>query len=341
MSGVRKAMVDTAESFPSNPALGQSLGNPTLQKWAQNLTDEAGNAKPLFFNEAQRLRSEIGKRLGDPVIASDISRRELKMVYGAISDAMENSLKEAGATKALQSFRRAGQYHAARLKRIDQVVEPILNQKAEGIVNKIGTMLKNDAKGTLALRRSMPSDEWGDVAAHFFSQLGKETPTFQDELGQGFSIPKFLTDFNKLRENPTAFNFAFGGTKYAGLHNTYKDLATIADALKQSRKIANFSRSGYTQGLIGLGGLLLTSPMMVVKGVAANTLFAKAMSSPTWARWMLKTGKIINRGLRGGGLGAEKLMQAHVERLPAIATANGDISDAVNALYEYFTGGAQ
>lgn len=341
MTPVRKAMVDTMEMFPSAPELGQSLANPTLAKWAQNITHSDGTAKPLFFNEAQRLRSEIGKRLGDPVISSDISRRELKMVYGALTDSMEKALTDAGATGALKTFRRAGQYHAARMKRIDNVIEPILRQNAEGMVNKIKSMLATDAKGTIALRRSMPKEEWDDVASTFFSELGKENPGFQNAEGQGFSVPKFLTDFNNLRKNEDAFNFAFGGTRYAPLREIYGDLATISNSIRQSKKIANFSRSGYTQGLIGMAGLLLTSPMTVVKAAIANTGFAKAMSSPRFARWMLKTGKIVNRGLSGSGQGAERLMQSHIERLPAIAAANSDIADGVNSIYGYFTGEGQ
>ena len=336
LSATRKAMLDTIEGFPSNPKIGELLTNPRLTKLANELTDDAGNAKQLFFTETQRLRSEIGKMLGQPEIMNDIPRRELAKVYAALTSDMRNSL--AGNPNGLKAFDRATQFYKAGRNRIQSVIEPILNTNSdERAADKVLNMLANDAKGTRALRKSLTPDEWDDVAASIFAKLGDEGPG-QAGANGGFSIPKFLTDFNKLKQNKEAFDWAFGGTRYEKLRDTYGDLAIIADSIKQSKKLSNPSRSGYTGGLIGLGTLIITAPQVAAKAVGGNYIMSRLMASPKFARWMVKSAKIVNRGLSGGGKAAEMLMKAHVAKLPAIAAANSDIADGVDKLYAYMQG---
>lgn len=338
LSGTRKAMLNTFESFPSNPALGAALSNSRLKGFADALTDAAGNPKPLFFNEAQQLRSEVGKMLGAPQLTNDIPRRDLAMVYSALTDDMRKSLVDQ--PDALKAFDKASRFYRAGMNRIHSVIEPLLNPNSnEGIVNKLNSMLKSDANGMRTLRRSAAPEEWDTVAANIFHGLGQETPGAAGATGAGFNIPKFLTDFNKLRENRKAFDYAFGGTRYAHLRDTYGDLAEISDSIKHSMKMSNPSYSGYTGGAIALFSALLYNPMFTAKAVGSNFLASHIMASPRIARWLVKGGRIIKRGQQGNAKAAELLMKAHIAKLPGIAASDSSLSQGIGNMYEALGGG--
>lgn len=340
LTKARKAMIDTVDAFPSAPGLGSELANGRLQRMADTLTDSAGNAKPLFFNEAQRLRSEIGKMLGEGGLKDDIPRRELAKVYAALTDDMRSAIQPHG--DALKKWDTATRYYKLGRNRINKVLQPLVSGHSdESVVDRLTSMVKNNAKGARSIRQSMKPEEWDDVAATIFSQLGREKPGWQDATGAGFSVTSFLTDFNKLRDNKEAFEHAFGGTRYAALRDVYGDLGVVADSIKQSKRLSNPSRSGYVAGLIGMGAALLTQPALVAKAVGGNMIASRMLASPRFARWLLKTGKLTHQGLATGGAGSQALMKAHFERLPAIAAGNSDIADGVSSLYQYLIGGGK
>jgi hypothetical protein len=335
MTNTLHSMRDTAEGFTSLPELGRKIANSELMSFADTLTGKDGNARNLFFTEAQRLRTQIGMRLGEPTTVNSIPRRELAKVYSALTDDMRTAL--ANNPEGLRAFDEASQYYKSGMNHIQKVIDPILKTGSdERAADKVLNMLANDAQGTKALRESLTVDEWDDVAASIFHKLGDVSPGMQDAAAEGFSIPAFATGFNKLRQNKEAFNWAFGGTRYANLRDTYGDLAVIADSIKQSKRLSNPSRSGYTSGLIGLGTMFITVPQIAAKAVGSNFIMSKLMSSPAFARWIVKTGKVVNRGLRGGSAGSNALMQAQIAKLPAIAASNTELAEGVSNLYSYF-----
>jgi hypothetical protein len=336
-----KAMNDVADSFPSNPRLGAQLTNPALKSLRDAMTDDSGNAIPLFFNEAQTLRSKIGRMMGDPVLVNDIPRRELAKVYGAISEDMRNALTSQPV--ALKAFDRATREYKAGMNRIHSYIEPITTLGSnERMADKVIGMVKNDAKGIAAIRRSVTPEQWDTVAASIFHGLGHATAGERDATNAGFSIPRFLTDFNKLRENKKAFDFAFGGTRYANLRNTYHDLAQVADSVKQSVKQSNPSYSGYTGGGLALGAALLTNLPTAIKAIAGNYAFAHLMAHPIFARWLVKLGRIIRQGNVKNGKAAEIALRLHVGKIPAMAAAHSELADGLDSVYSYFlNGGAQ
>lgn len=339
LSGTRKAMIDTLEAFPSNPALGRELANSKLVSFADKLTDDAGSTKPLFFNEAQRLRSEIGKMLGRPPLQNDIPRRELAQVYGALTDDLRKSLTDH--PDALKAFNRATKHYMAGMNRIHSYIEPVVTLGTnEKMADKVIDMVKNNAKGIAALRRSATDGEWDNVAASIFHDLGKVNPGEQGATGAGLSIPKFLTDFNKLRSNPKAFNFAFGGTRYSKLRDAYGDLSEIADSIKHSVKMSNPSGSAYTAGAGALAVSVFTNPMLTAKLVGGNFALAHALAHPVFAKWLVSLGRYTRSAAQTNGKAAELALKAHIARLPSMAAAHSDISDAFTGLYSYFINGA-
>jgi hypothetical protein len=340
LDGTVKSMNDVVEAFPSNPALGERLQNPQLRDLASRMVDDEGKAIPLFFNEAQYLRSKIGRMMGEPELINGIPRRELAKVYSAITADMRKSLTEQ--PDALKAFDQATKHYKAGMARIHAYIEPVVTASShEAMADKVINLVKNNAKGIAAIRRSVSPEEWDTVAASIFHKLGEATPGERGATNAGFSIPKFLTDFNKLRSNDKAFNFAFGGTRYAKLRQTYADLAEISDAVKQSVKQANPSYSGYTGGGLALGAALLTNIPTAMKAIGGNYVFAHLMAHPTFARWLVNMGRVVRRGNVKNGRAAELAMRAQIAKLPAIAAANSEIKQGVDHVYHYFlTGGA-
>jgi hypothetical protein len=276
--------------------------------------------------------------LGQPELVNDIPRRQLSMVYGALTDDMAKSLVDQ--PKALTAFNRATQYYKAGRNRIENFIQPLLSgPKTESTVDRLMATVKDNAKGAQALRRSATPEEWDTVAASIFHDLGKETPGTAGSTGAGFSIPKFLTDYNKLRANDKAFNLAFGGTRYAKLRDNYGDLSEIADSIKHSVKMANPSRSGYVAGATGLAASLFTNPITAMKVIGANYAMSRVFASPKMARWLVKTGKYVRQAQQGSGKAAELALRAHIAKLPAIAASDSDAAEGIGHLYQYLIGG--
>lgn len=333
-------MAGRARDFTNNPELGELLQNGRLRQFMNAMTDETGHVRPMTFSEAQALRTEIGRLMSGNELINGVTRRELGGVYGALSNDMTDALRHAGNTRGLNAFTRASTYWRAGRNRIDNVLEHIIgnNVAEEGAAKRIQSWVQSNSRNAVALRRSVPNEQWDEVASGIFRQLGEQHPGARLPDSEGFSINKFLTDFNVLRRNERAFNFAFGGTRYQHLAPIYRDLEIVAGAARRGAQVENKSKTGYYVGLGGLVGALFTHPTTALGIVGGNVAFANLMARPRFARWLLNAGRGAMAVRRGAGRGAQAALRAHVERLPAIAASNSDLEPAIVSLYSYLTG---
>jgi hypothetical protein len=293
MNDTVNAMRGPVNQFPSAPGLGAALSSPKLAKWANilSLPDNLG-AKPLSFAEAQAMRSRIGDLIGaKPGELTDLPTGDLKRVYGALSESMKNALGDE-TTPARQAWDNASNFWQQGREHLDNVIQPLLNKPAgESMVDTIQNMIKQNGVGVQKVRQSLEPDDWDKVAGYMFGNLGQETPGAAGAAGQGFSIAKFLTDFNKLRQNPEAFNAAFGGTKYEPLAQRYQDIADIADQAKKSQEFVNKSQSANTAVNLGLLGGLITHPHITIPTVGSGYAGAGILANPTVARTVANMGR--------------------------------------------------
>jgi hypothetical protein len=319
------AMQGPANAFQTNPALGRALANNKMMYLSNLLSnfDENGKwdgPKTMAFNEAQRLRSEIGSMMGRPELLNDIPRSELSAVYGKLSDSMHQSLD--GQPQAQKAFEDATNFYKAGRARIDNVLQPLVDRPAnESITDAVQNMVKNNAGGVDTIRSSVKPQEWDQVAGYIFRNLGQPTAANRGADNEGFSATKFLTDFNKLRENKPAFDAAFGGTRYEDMAPTYQALADFSGNVKNMEKLANTSRSGYmAQNAAMLGGLF-SEPHIAVPALAGYWGLSKTLSSPKAAQLVARMGRRY-QAMQGAPRVANRYIKQQLAKLSSIQAAH-------------------
>jgi hypothetical protein len=292
MNDTVNAMRGPVNQFPNAPGLGEALSSPKLAKWANilSLPDNLGS-QPLSFAEAHAMRARIGDLMNaKPGEITDLPTGDLKQVYGALSESMKNALGEG--TPERKAWDDAYNFYKQGRSTIDNVIQPLLNKPSgENMVDTIQNMVKQNGVGVQTVRNSLEPDDWDKVAGYMFSNLGQARPGEAGASGQAFSINKFLTDFNTLRQNPEAFNAAFGGTKYEPLAQRYQDIADIADQAKKSGEFVNRSQSANVGANLGIIGGLFTHPHIAIPTVASGYTGAGILANPTVARTVANMGR--------------------------------------------------
>lgn len=273
---------------------GPILNNPLVARIKSTL-DEAGGS--IDYKSFRNLRSSIGERLGSNDLVSDIPRAQLKRLYGALSEDL-TSLAAASGDDAVAALSRANRFTSAGHGRIDDFVERIAGKVD---LDKIFQSIAKGGEGVQsinAIKRSLKPEEWEAVASNVIRRLGKATSGQQDDVGEVFSVNKFLTDWNKLGP---AKKVLFSGSKNLNQYSNNLDrIASVADKFKSGLKeMANASGTGQFAVNVGIlsgaGGALASGRLgtlgIILSGVAANTSAARLMSSPKFVKWLASTPK--------------------------------------------------
>lgn len=316
------ALEGPMKRFPTSPELGAQLTNPQLRAYAGTLTPKEKEIPPVFssivnefgqpvllkaseklksggsltFDELKELRSSIGRKLGDPVLVSDIPRADLKNVYAGISRDLEAAAKKQSPA-ALQAFKRASAYYKAGLDRIDKL-EPLLSGSPERTVARINAAAGEGASADVGLlrtiKKSVAPQEWRQVGASVIRRLGEPTKGAKDILAPAdFSPASFATNWNKL--SPSAKDVLFGAdlpdTPRAGLET----LSRVVQSQKNLGRLANVSKSaehGITFALAWEAMRTLAYQPMEAAGIAAGAAgaygMAKILMSPGFAKWLYR-----------------------------------------------------
>ena len=140
--------------------------------------------------------------------------------------------------QALAAFTRANNHYRAGIKRVDDFLQRIAGKVSPEDVFKAATRGAEGATTIRSIRRSLKPEEWDVVASTVLRRLGKATPGQQDELGEVFSVERFLTNWNRLPKESRDALFKGGNLdRYA------RDLdaiaATAARIREGSRVLAN------------------------------------------------------------------------------------------------------
>lgn len=250
--------------------------------------------------------------------------RRMRQIVDAASADIEDGLIAAGKEDAARTFATADREWRQRLNTISRVLEPIIGKSEEKAKSgeEIIAALTRAAKGNNQRLRSfmdaLPDNEAEIVRATFINELGRAAPGAQDATGDGFSLAKFLTDWNKIGESAKA-------TLFKGeARQVLNDLAKVAEGTKEAQQYANRSNTGGVVGNLATGGTIAGGIMPFVATVSAQYSLGKLLASPRFARWLAKAPKKPNP--------AAEL--AHVRRLSAIARAEPSIANDVTGLQD-------
>ena len=274
------ALRDTLRGFEGTPEIASRLGLNAFSKLADEL--ESGG---LTWKAARQLRSDIGQSLKSqkgPLANMDEAR--LKLAYGKLSEDLSAAAEAAGAG---QAWSRANQYYKARMTRVDDVLKQTLKADTpeKAFDNFMALTKKDSGRGSLAklqgIKKSLPADDWSDVAATALNKLGEATAGRQSAAGDAFSPDTFLTNWNKM--SPEAKVILSDGMD-KGVKTELDALARVIERFKAAGGEKNFSNTGKANNvaLFLLGSAL---DLGTTAGIAGGSvLSARAMTNRNMLR---------------------------------------------------------
>ena len=317
---------NTLDDLVRNDSFGKALNNPKLSQVKDifgsilgksrinQVTQTRETVTDIAYKDLASLRRTIGEMLGSKDLISDVPRAQLKRLYASLSEDIKGVASQHG---ALPAYNRANSFTAAGHNRLDDFVERVAGKVD---LDKVFQAMAKGGEGTQALnamKRSLKPDEWEAVAANVIRKLGEASKGQQDAAGEIFSVPKLLTDWNKLG---AAKKVLFSGSPKLNAYSKNLDrVAQVADRVKESiREGANPSGTGQLVANFSLAGAGITGAVTgnhlavagVLSTIAANKATASLMTSPKFVQWLAQASTVKN-------------LPAHIARLEAIGNSEG------------------
>jgi hypothetical protein len=269
----------------------------------------------LTYEGIKTLRSRIGEMMDSGILPADMSKADLKRIYGALSDDLKTAVGAAGGSKALARFNRANtlnklvsdrRENLARLVGGDGDATPA--QVYDRLIAAAGSKSRADTNLLLQARKAIGADDWAEFSSALVGRLGRDAEG-------NFSPDRFVTDYGKLSSTGKAILFASGDLRQA-----LDDIATIAGRMKDvHRKFGN--PSGTAQNVAG-GGLvagLLTEPVTAISAVVGANAFTRLVSRPATARalarYMQALEAAVKRPARGSATLVNQATRQFAERV--------------------------
>lgn len=287
---------DTATAFdsinvpvPGARNISTALSNPRMNMLADAFMRDADNGM-LPYGAVKGLRSNVGSKLGDFSLTSDLPRGDLKTLYGGLSSDMQEAALANGASN---EFNRANNFYKAGQNRLE-TLDPIATAGApEDVYSAALSGINRGPSRVNTVLKSVSPDTQKEVASNFLTNLSKANPGAQNAAGDVTSANTFLTNWNKV--NPSARDAILGrfGSDFS---DQVSDLGTVADTIRDGSKVlANPSGTASAAANIGaLGGLgrsVLTGNVplagSITGAIGLNNYLARQLTSPAFAAQMV------------------------------------------------------
>lgn len=258
----------------------------------------------LNYNGTKTLRTYIGRLVDTGVLPVDLSRAELKQIYGALSDDLRAVVEFAGNERALAQFERANNYARLVAARRESLARVLGAKSDEGIYARIvaaaGSTSRADIKLLRQARRSVDAETWNEIASSVITNLGRSPAAGgAPERVTGpmlFSPDRFVTQWNKL--TPQAKQILFRSTGKGDLARALDDIAVVSTRFKRLQQYANPSGTGQTVIGAGLGAGLVSDPLTTLATVAGAYGLSKFLAQPATARAVAGWSKAYERAVR-------------------------------------------
>lgn len=272
----KTALVNTANTIQS---LGRKRLEATLPEESSAIKmvlDGATNPQGLNYSGIKRLRSEIGEKLKEGILPADLSRAELKNIYGALTEDLREAVKNAGSSQGLRAFERANNLYrdvSAKRKQLTKIVGLAGDVAPEAVFNRLVTMASEKAGNLGRLkqaRSSMSPDQWEDVTSGILSTIGRNPEG-------GFSPERFITGYYKMSD---AGRDAIFGPAGNPLRQSLDDLLQVSGKFKELGKFTNTSKTANV--LAGIS--LLAEPFSAMGTAVSANIIARILSRPRTAR---------------------------------------------------------
>lgn len=258
----------------------------------KRIEDAVTRPEGLNYQGVKDLRSYIGELMNSSVLPADLSKQELKQIYGALSEDYRNITAAAGGQQAKDALVRADkifQSISERRESLAKIVGESGDAAGEAIFGKIKTLASTgnraDAATLQQARKAAGPEAWSEISAAVIGTLGKNR--------KGEWDPNiFLNDFAKLSGNGK--QVLFKSTNNEKVLPFLNDIAAVSKRFNQWNRFENTSRTGsiltgsalgaqaLATGKAALGGAVM-EPLTFIAGIVGTSMLSKALASPATA----------------------------------------------------------
>jgi hypothetical protein len=284
-----------AKAKASSELLAKELtGQKEIAAFIADVTENNG---VLPYDAIKRFRTIIGDKAFSKDIIGNPLEGKMKQIYGALTEDMKAAARQAG-PKAEKALNRANKYYAAGKDRIKWLQKVINKDSPEKIYNAATAGTKEGATTFRTVVKSVPKEARKEVSAVIAKRMGLATGGKQDDAGEIFSTETFLTNWNKLSQEAKDVLFHNVGKGYT---KNMSSIAKVSSNIREGSKV--FANPSGTQqamsnqvayGLSGAGMITgqTTLPAVIIGGMAAANLTARAMTNPNFVRWLATATKM-------------------------------------------------
>lgn len=252
----------------------------------------SAKAAGVPYEALKKLRTLVGDEMASPSLVSDVPRSKWKALYAALSEDLGAAAKEAG-PNAERALRRANRFYGAGIKRVDDVLSPIVSKSdPEDIFKAAVSGTKEGATTIRGVMKSIPTESQKVLSATMLRRLGKATPGQQNELGETFSAETFLTNWNRI--TPEAKRALFNPMT-PRMRRELDEIAAVAANIREGSKVfANPSGTAQAAATHMTAGAALISVLTgnfalaggIAAGVGGSNLSARLMTNPDFVRFL-------------------------------------------------------
>lgn len=246
----------------------------------------------LNYSGVKDLRSYIGELMNSSVLPADLSKSELKQIYGALTEDYRNITAASGGQRAKDALIRADrifQTISQRRESLAKIVGENGDAAGEAIFGKIkalaSTGARADAVTLQQARKAAGPEAWNEIASAVIGTIGKNR--------KGEWNPNiFLNEFAKLSD--AGKQTLFKSTTNEKVLPFLNDIAAVSKRFNQWNRFENTSKTGSvitgsalgTQALLtakaAIGGAVM-EPLTFISGVIGTNVLARALASPATA----------------------------------------------------------
>lgn len=242
---------------------------------------DAVQSDGLNYTGIKDLRSFLGEKSPQELIASGINPKEAKRLYGPLTKDLETVVEQAGGEVALAKWKEANSLASLTMgqrKQLSKVIGAKGDATPEAVYSRLvgyaGSKSSGDINRIMLARKAMGEDAWSEVSSATVARLGRDA--------QGnFSPDRFFTAYGNF--SPAGKSTLFGGRD--NLAKSLEDINTVVGAIKD--KIGKFSNpSGTAQNLLGAGMLTaaMHEPLTMIGSAIGGRAVAEMLSRPATAK---------------------------------------------------------
>lgn len=242
--------------------------------------DAAEDANGLTYQGIKDLRSYLGEMTPQEMAAAGLSGKEVRQLYGSLTEDLRTSVERSGGKEALVAFDKANAAHRVIEGKREQLVKIIgkdADAAPESIIASLTAMAgqKSSANiGRLKLaREAMGPEAWNEVSSAVLNRMGT------DRLGE-FSIDRFNTAYQALTKDAKTLLFSKSETRQA-----LDDIFTLTSGLEKKLKMyANPSGTAKLTSATQIVMDFIHAPLRAVATLVGAPRLARVLADPISAQ---------------------------------------------------------